>query len=109
MHFQSDQLAATAHARLQAAIQAMNQAEHCAVLWFAEIDRRGLYRDLGYSSMQQYATVALKFSKTRMNDFLRLARRLENLPTIRRAVANGDLGYTKARKIVKVASAKTEE
>ena len=108
MHFQSDQPAATAHAQLQAAIQAMNQAEHCAVLWFADIDRRGLYRDLGYSSMQQYATVALKFSKTRMNDFLRLARRLDDLPTIRRAVASGDLGYTKAREIVKVASAKTE-
>ncbi len=37
-------------------------------------------------------------------DLLRLAERLEELPQIRESVARGDLGYTKARELVKVAS-----
>lgn len=108
MPFQSGQSARSAHTQLVAAVKTMNEAEHCAVLWFADIGRRKLYRELGYSSMNQYATVALKFSKTRANDFLRLARRLEELPAVRRSVASGELGYTKAREIIRVASPKTE-
>jgi len=106
--FQLHQSAPIAHARLQAAVQAMDRAERCAVLWFADIDRRALYRDLGYASMPQYAVEALGFSKTRTNDFLRLARRLDDLPAVKASVAAGELGYTKAREIVKVASPRTE-
>ncbi len=47
-----------------------------AVLWFGEIMRRGLYRKLGYSSINQYARTELKFSKTRTGDFIQLARKI---------------------------------
>jgi hypothetical protein len=71
--------------------------------------RRGLYRKLGYSSINQYAKVELKFCKTRTGDFVQLARKLEKLPAVRESVENGVLGYTKAREIVKVATPETEE
>ena len=108
MRFQPGRSARCAHDQLVAAVADMEQARHNAVLWFAEIDRRQLYRELGYTSMQQYAAEALRFSRTRLHDFLRLARRLDELPAIRASVASGELGYTKAREIVKVASTKTE-
>lgn len=108
MNYRSGCSARVAHRELVGAVRSMENAEQRAVLWFAEIDRRKLYRELGYSSMRQYATVALKFSKTRTSDFLRLARRFKELPEVSRSVASGALGYTKAREIVKVASARTE-
>ena len=70
--------------------------------------RRKLYRKLGYSSINHYARCELKFSKTRTGDFVQLARKLEQLPAVRESVAKGELGYTKAREIVKVASPENE-
>ncbi len=51
----------------------------------------------------------MKFSKTRTGDFVQLARKLEQLPAVRELVENGELGYTKAREIVKVATPETEK
>lgn len=106
--FQPDQSARFADAALKQSVRAMEQAQQCAVLWFGEVMRRRLYRKLGYSSINQYAKVELKFSKTRTGDFVQLARRLEQLPEVKEAVASGELGYTKAREIVKVASPENE-
>ncbi len=94
---------------LRRSLAAMDEARRCAVLWFGEIHSRHLYRDLGYSSINQYAQQRLGFSKTRTGDFLQLARKLEALPRVRAAVADGSLGYTKAREIVSVATPATEE
>ena len=71
--------------------------------------RRKLYRDRGYSSMNQYAMQELDFSKSRSDDYVRLARKLDKLPAVRSAVAGGKLGYTKAREIVAVATPETED
>lgn len=108
MNYRPSQSAAVCDAALKAAVRDMDEARHRAVLWFADIQKRNLYRDLGYSSMAAYATGDLKFSKTRTNDFLRLAGKLEELPQVRASLASGDLGYTKAVEIVKVATPKTE-
>jgi 5-methylcytosine-specific restriction endonuclease McrA len=104
-----DQPAAKVHASLRSSLVALEEAHQCSVLWFGEVMRRGLYRDLGHSSINQYAIQELGFSKSRTNDFVRLARQLENLPAVREAVASGDLGYTKAREIVSVATPETQD
>ena len=96
-------------AGLRAAVRDLECAEHRAVLWFADMNARRLYRDFGYASMRQYATSALGFSRTRTADFTRLAARLDELPRIRESIAAGDLGYTKARELIKVASPDTEQ
>ncbi|MBD3219661.1 DUF222 domain-containing protein, partial [bacterium] len=108
MTFQPDLPAATVDVRLREAVQTFETAEHNVVLWFAEMQRRQLHRDLGYSSLRQYALTALGFSPTRAADFIRLATRLDELPRLRESVASGEVGYTKAREIVKVASPETE-
>jgi 5-methylcytosine-specific restriction endonuclease McrA len=87
----------------------MDEAHQCAVLWFGEIMTRRLFRDLGHSSINQYAIQELGFSKSRTDDFIRLARELDKLPAVREAVASGDLGYTKAREIISVATVETQD
>jgi len=97
------------HARLQAALSELQRAEKNAVLLFGEILRRKLYRDLGYSSIQVYAAEALGFSPSKTSQFVRLAGALEELPQLRRSVAAGELGWTKAREVAKVATPESEE
>jgi 5-methylcytosine-specific restriction endonuclease McrA len=107
--FEPHKSASFADSALKKSVGAMEQAQQCAVLWFGEIMRRRLYRKLGYSTINQYAHVELKFCKTRTGDFVQLARKLEHLPAVRESVESGELGYTKAREIIKVATPKTEE
>ncbi|MEN8008379.1 MAG: hypothetical protein ABFS42_15325, partial [Candidatus Krumholzibacteriota bacterium] len=95
-----NQSAAHVHSSLRRSLKAMEQARQCAVLWFAEVMRRRLYCELGYSSINQYAMKGLGFSKSRTGDFIRLARQLDGLPAVRDAMVSGELGYTKAREIV---------
>lgn len=107
--FKASQSPSVADSSLKSALVEIDDAKHRAVLWFADILKRGLYRKLGYSNMPQYATVELKFSKTRMGDFMRLARKLDELPAVRKSLANGDLGYTKVVEIIKVATPATQD
>ncbi|MGD9546854.1 MAG: HNH endonuclease [Candidatus Krumholzibacteriia bacterium] len=107
--FQPGQTAAAAHAALQQAVRVMDHARHCAVLWFADVMARGLFRDLGFPSIQIYARQELGFSRTRTGDFVRMARKLDDLPQIRKSLETGKLGYTKAREIIKVATPATEK
>lgn len=109
IEYVSDQPAPRAHSSLRKSLKAMESARKCSVLWFAEIMRRRLYEDLGYSSINQYAQQGLGFSKTRTGDFIRLSRQLDNLPVVRKAMESGDLGYTKAREIVGVATPQTQD
>ncbi len=95
-----------ADAALKAAATAESAARKCAVLWFGEMLGRGLYCELGYSSMPAYARVELGFSETRISDFMRLARKLDQLPAVKAALPV--IGYTKAREIVEVATPRTE-
>jgi hypothetical protein len=106
--FEPGRPATRVHASLKRSLHALEHARHCSVLWFADVQRRRLYRDLGYSSINQYALEALGFSKSRTRDFVRLAARLDDLPRVRKAMARGELGYTKAREIVAVATPQTE-
>ncbi len=104
-----DQPAAKVHESLCHSLKAVEQAQQCAVLWFAEIMRRHLYREFNCSSINQYAMTRLGFSKSRTGDFIRLARQLDKLPAVRKALSLGELGYTKAREIVGVATPETED
>jgi hypothetical protein len=57
--------------------------------------------------MPQYARCELGFSDTRVGDFMRLTRKLEQPPAVKAALP--EIGYTKAREIIAVASPRTEE
>ena len=104
-----DQPAARVHALLRRSLTVMDNAHQCAVLWFGEVMNRKLYRDLGHSSINQYADQELGFSKPKVGDFIRLARQLNKLPEVRETVASDEIGYTKARELVSVATPETQD
>jgi 5-methylcytosine-specific restriction endonuclease McrA len=96
-------------AALRQAVDVCDRARECAVLWFAEVQRRELYRGLGFASLQLYATEGLGFTDNRYWQFKRLADDLERLPVLKEAVASGQLGWTKATQVARVATPATEE
>lgn len=96
------------HAALEIALKDLQQAEHNAVLWFSEIARRRLYRELGYATIHLYAEKSLGFSRSKTYRFLRLTEDLERLPVLRQAVAEGAISWTKACEVANVAMIGTE-
>jgi 5-methylcytosine-specific restriction endonuclease McrA len=106
--FAPDQPAARVDAALREALAACDCARECAVLWFAEVQRRALYREFGHASLELYATQGLGFSLNRYWQFKRLADDLERLPVLRDAVAAGRLGWTKAQQVARVATPETQ-
>ncbi len=94
---------------LRLAVTAVDRAQECAVLWFAEIARRSLFRELGYASLELYATEGLGFSRNRFFQFARLADDLDRLPRLREAVVSGEIGWTKAQQVARVATAASED
>ncbi len=107
--FCRDQSAYEVHSALKSTLQALERAQQCAVLWFGEILDRKLYRELGYSSINQYAEVELGFSTTRTYDFIMLCGKLKKLPKVEAKVESGELGYTAARVLVPILDKTNEE
>jgi len=106
--FAPDLPASAVDTRLRAAVADLRRAEQSAVLWFAELMRRRLYRDCGYSSIHAYAEAALGFSEAKTYQFIRLAESLERLPGLRASVAIGQLSWTNARSVATVATPSSE-
>ncbi len=100
--------AASVDASLRQALGVCDRARECAVLWFAEVQRRALYRALGFASLEIYAVEGLGFSPNRYWQFKRLADDLDRLPVLREAVATGELGWTKAQQVARVATPATQ-
>ena len=78
------------------------------VLWFADLYRRKLYLELGYTSIFAYTAERHGFSKSRCAQFIRLAESLKKLPALHESLAAGELPWTKAREVAKVATPETE-
>ncbi len=101
--------AAAVDARLRAAVAELRRAEQNAVLWFAELMRRRLYRDCGYSSIHAYAEAMLGFGQAKTYQFIRLAESLDGLPQLRASVEAGEMPWTKARSVAAVATPRSED
>ncbi len=101
--------AAAVDAHLRAAVAELRRAERSAVLWFAELMRRRLYRDCGYSSIHAYAEAVLGFGQAKTYQFIRLAESLDGLPQLRASVEAGEMPWTKARSVAAVATPRSED
>ena len=100
---------AAVHSHLRKSLKELRQAEKNAVLWFGEVMSRKLYRSVGCSSIQQYAAVHLNFKKSKTSQFIRLSYALETLPRLKQSVAKGEVSWTKAREVSKVATPGNEK
>jgi hypothetical protein len=91
------------HQQLLATLTELARVVKRAVLLFAEILEGRFFRELGYSTMLQYAREGLGFSDAKFYQFQRLAESFKTLPEVKSAVASGDLSWTKARVVARVA------
>ena len=96
------------HASIVRAVADVERAEKNLVLWFGEMLERELFRDLGFSSIYQYAAVKLSFSRSKTAQLVQVCRSLRELPRLREAVGTGEVPWTKARTVVPVATPRTE-
>ncbi len=93
---------------LRLALAAVDRARECAVLWFAEVARRSLHRELGFASLELYAVEGLGFSRDRYYQFKRLAEDFERLAAAEGGGRRGEIGWTKAQQVARVATPASE-
>ena len=102
------QEASALHERLLANRRSHRQAEHQLAVLLAEMTDRRLFTELGYASVFDYADRVLDLPARQARDFIRIGRHLPDFPALAAALADGQLGWTKAREIVSVATTDTE-
>ncbi len=103
------QTAKNAHKFLQQALEIEDKAHQSSLDWFGDILERQLYRDLGFSSMNQYAKVELGFCRSKIGDYMNLCKKLNKLPVLKEALKSGKFGYTFGRVISSVADESNEK
>jgi hypothetical protein len=107
--FTAGQSAAEVDRALRGCVSAFDRLRQNLALWFTDALERELYRELGHPSMEVYAREGLGFSTGRTRQFLRLSRELRRMPTLRAAVTEGQLGWTKAQEVARMLTPANEE
>jgi hypothetical protein len=74
-----------------------------------KIDEKKVYRILGFKSLFQYSTIALKLSENRAYTFILVARKAKGLSKMQEALKSGDLSLSKAKRISSVISNESED
>ncbi|CAN5858473.1 hypothetical protein BH11MYX3_BH11MYX3_27490 [soil metagenome] len=74
-----------------------------------EAEEMGLFRRLGYPTMQAYMVAELECSRHTANEKLRVARELLELPAMSEELRAGRIGWTKVRELTRVATPETED
>lgn len=109
LEFQANQTAQKVDFELKSALKIKDKAHQCSLDWFGEILNRKLYRELGYSSINQYARQELGFGNSKIGDYIKLTRKLEKLPYLKQSLNTGELGYTKGRLLTDVVDESNEK
>jgi hypothetical protein len=73
----------------------------------SEMEAANGFRAVGYATFAEYAASVLHMPARQARDLVRVARDLPKLPGLKQAMADGRVGWTKAREIVRVASPDT--
>ncbi|MBT5016582.1 hypothetical protein HN748_01920 [Candidatus Peregrinibacteria bacterium] len=74
-----------------------------------EVYRRRLYRRHGCSSINEFAAKIAGMSTINVDRILRLSRKLEDKPTLRSQLENGEQGWSKIEAVAFVATPKNEK
>src|SRR3954454_22385940 len=75
----------------------------------AEFDRRGGWADWGCRSCAHWVSWRCGLAPVAAREHVRVARRLEGLPLVRAAFAEGRLSYSKVRALTRVGAIERED
>ena len=87
----------------------INAANHRWLMLIAEFDRRNGWSDSATQSCAHWLNWRCGMAMGAAREKVRVARALESLPKVSAAMASGNLSYSKAREITRVATAETED
>ena len=96
-------------ARLKDLIRTQRRMDADIAKALLEMKQRGLFRYLGYSRFLDYAAEELDLTPAKAKDLVELAAKLADLPRVRDAFESGDVPWTKARQVARVATVANEE
>ena len=94
--------------RLVAAARVHRRVESVLCFYLQEVENRRLYLKYGFASTVDYARERIGFEDRKTRYLVKMAERFEELPRLEKAFRRGDIPWTKAREVVKVATPKTE-
>ena len=96
------------HRQLVSVRRAERGLQHRLAVLLSEMADGGFFRLLGYTSVEQYADQVLEIDFRKARDLLRIGRSLPELPALNEALAAGEVDWTKAREVVRVATPDTD-
>ena len=68
----------------------------------SEVDRQGVYKELGYTSLFSYCTKALGLSESCAYAFISVERKARQVPELQKAIKEGDLSISQGKRILAV-------
>lgn len=92
---------------LQGLCRRTRAIDAAVVFHLAEMERRGLHVDAGFSSLFQYCTERLGLSRSVAGRRLQVARCLRRFPSVRAALENGILSVAAVGHLARVAQPET--
>ncbi len=102
------ELARGLSSRLKLLAHNMRRAEAELSAGLLEMAETGLFRALGYACVEDFAEAELDLSAGKAKELVDLARRLRALPRTADAFRQGEIPWTKARQVARVATPDTE-
>jgi hypothetical protein len=94
--------------RLVTLARAHRRAESALSYYLKDVDEQQLYRQYGHGNTIDYARERLGFEERKTQSLLNIARSFERLPKLNEAFQKGDIPWTKAREVAKVAKPETD-
>jgi len=97
------------HRRLKRIVKARGalDAQEAAALRDAQAQR--IWRHCGYASLVEYMEAEMGYSPRVALERLRVAKAIEELPVIAEALTQGDLSFSAAKEITRIATPETEQ
>ncbi len=96
------------HNNFKSAVEALKRDLVRTIHYLTVISDKNIHRMLGYKSIYDYGEGVAGFTESQTRAFLKIGRRLQELPELKKALASGILSWTKAEKIASRATAENE-
>ena len=83
--------------------------EHELARWLRAAERLGVHARTGHASLYEYAERILGLTRRQIEERLRVARALDELPVLEQALGAGKLCFSAVRELTRVATPETEQ
>jgi hypothetical protein len=97
------------HRRLKRIVKARGALDAQEAAALREAQQQRVWRHYGYASLIEYMEIEMGYSPRVAIERLRVAKAIEELPVIADALTQGDLSFSAAKEITRVATPETEQ